>query len=924
MMKKRRMVLCALLLAMLMLGAAGADEAGAWVSKYPKAPESRLTYKVPDGVKADVEKSAGYISVTVKTAEMDRDDWKLVMIDGGYPYVNVQPGVLRPNGYETCMSFNGDIFGCVESDFFNTFANELANNPGIWFNNNDRHENGEGIGEIVADQCMFIPNNGNRGGGFFICWMDLDKYESLYPLPVEAVWVESEDNGDGGYYTAQVQAGYTLDGEGNVLDASDNIVLEAGFQADGDGNLLDRNGEPIVRHVFTAAEMKTNADGIFFYEYVETAVGIDTKEPIYVPFRSVSAAMMAPTKNASIPSGLSIKSIENGDITYLARNLTKTQDNVPVVFDAPEGAAYLVVYPPNHGSYKNVREEEWLTVSGDRATYYHQVHQDVCVSEEQLAAVWLDANKDIIDYGIFWFHVETPDYQPSGYYVKNIKISDNKTVTWYKPSSDRVKLINNCEATGVRTSYDPESGIFHISYDEMDQVDGSIGWVGIRVEAPEGATAARINHGGGNQIMGPHDDMASSTHNIIVNQSYITTQTVDDDGYITVIDMEPLRHYQAGPVDVYLQSGAVWPYGGGQSVIYWYADAAAAATEEGRANPLKIEYVADTTDVICVTSRTEIVDEEADITNKPVDNVTCVKPGYGGKDWHLVIHRYPQRGQDACHWEFYLENECGDYEPLDENEDTVIYMPYPDGHSYSEKEGCAVDKAGNPCTYEIYHYNSEYSACESLVGAHTPYGIKFHVTSMSPFVLDWGNFEGDLTPDQGEDDDNNNNGNNGNSRKYHLHSLRLDRGETTINGGRIKDVQLCTNALLTMKGGQVENLNIDFTDEIQQSKMTGGSVGTLFLVLHQYTPTKINRPALTVSGSASAEIVYIYIDEKAPTVAGQMVKFEGASPAMLIIEGDPLLYDPAWLGGASFKEVWLPNVDEPMPYDVFLDMLSNQ
>ena len=57
MMKKRLMVLCALLLAMLMLGAAGADEAGAWVSKYPKAPESRLTYKVPDGVKADVEKS---------------------------------------------------------------------------------------------------------------------------------------------------------------------------------------------------------------------------------------------------------------------------------------------------------------------------------------------------------------------------------------------------------------------------------------------------------------------------------------------------------------------------------------------------------------------------------------------------------------------------------------------------------------------------------------------------------------------------------------------------------------------------------------------------------------------------------------------------------------------------------------------------
>ena len=35
-MKKRLMVLCVLLLAMLMLGAAGADEAGAWVSKIPR------------------------------------------------------------------------------------------------------------------------------------------------------------------------------------------------------------------------------------------------------------------------------------------------------------------------------------------------------------------------------------------------------------------------------------------------------------------------------------------------------------------------------------------------------------------------------------------------------------------------------------------------------------------------------------------------------------------------------------------------------------------------------------------------------------------------------------------------------------------------------------------------------------------------
>ena len=656
--------------------------------------------------------------------------------------------------------------------------------------------------------------------------------------------------------------------------------------------------------------MKENEDGIFFYEYVEIAAGIDTEEPFYVPFRSVSAAMMAPTKSAAIPSGLSIKSIENGDITYLAENLTKTQDNVPVVFDAPAGAVHLVVYPPNHGSYKDVGEDEWITVSGGRATYYHQVHEDVCVSEEQLAAVWLDKDGNIIDYGIFWFHVETPGYKPSGYYVN----------AWSVPSSDRVELINNCEATGVQTSYDPQSGVFHISYDEVDEVTGDVGWVGVRVKAPEGATAARINHSGGNQIMGPRDDMASSTHPIIVEQSYIDTVTVDADGYITVIDMEPLRHYQAGPVDVYIQSGAVWPYGGGQSVIYWYKDAEAA--ENDRSNPMMIEYVADTTDVICVTSRTEIVDSEDKLTNMPVDNVTCVRSGYGGRDWHLVVRRYPQRGDNACHWELYLENECGDYEPL--TEESVIYMPYPNGHAYSEEEGCAVDKAGNLCSYEIYHYNSEYSDCESLVGEHTPYGIRFNVDSLSPFVLDWGNFEGDLTPDQGEDDNNgdDNGGDDNSNRKYNLHGLRLDRGVTTIQGGSIKDVQLCTNARLAMEGGRVENLSIDFTDDIQKSTMTGGSVETLFLVLHEFTPATISRPALSVGGDAAMGIVYIVIDEKVPTVTGQMVSFAQEMLPGLVIEGDPKLYDPAWLGGVTFEWVQVPNVNEPMPYAAFLDMIG--
>jgi len=427
--------------------------------------------------------------------------------------------------------------------------------------------------------------------------------------------------------------------------------------------------------------------------------------------------------------------------------------------------------------------------------------------------------------------------------------------------------------------------------------------------------------------MGPRDSLAEDTRHIIVEQSYIDTQTVDKDGYITVIDMEPLRHYKTGPVDVYLQFGSVWPYGGGQSVIYWYKDTAAAEGASTRGNPMKIEYVADTSDVICVTSRTEIVEDEADITER-VEHVTCVKPGHGGKGWHLVIRRYPQRGDNACHWDFHLENECGDYEPLEEN--TVFYMPYPSGHGYDAEKGCAVDRSGNRCDYAIYHYNSDYDACDPVEAQPCPYGIRFEVSSLSPFVLDWGSFKGDMLPDTGDGGDGGNDGGNddGDRPSYQLKNLHLNRGESTVNKASVRNVQTWNNARAQFNDCRIENISVDYEAEGSGSiRLKNTALDMLTFIISFRTPADMSKALVQVDADSDVGAVFVVIlkDEEAPreTITGPLASFEGGrSIQMLVIEGDYKQYDPAWLPGVEFREVQFDGADHPVSYAEFLAMIG--
>jgi len=917
---------------MLALGGAVAEEEWPPADSLLKNPDTfakvdaeRIDIEDLAGVKySTFEKTDGKLVARISAADTD---WQSAMIYGTYPNVTVRPYVTRPSDkYDTCVSFNGGFDVSIDS-FFNMFANDLALN-GIWDNNHTSHSNGEELGKIVAEQRMLVPRQGDTGGGgFCILWMDKDAYKYHYP--------------DGHTFTsAELQQGHV-------------------------------SGDKIF-------------NDIFYIEYVDLDIRIDTKETFYIPFRSLSAATLEPTRKYAVPDKVTLLDIENGDITYSYSGLTEDVD-VTLAFKAPANATKLWLFSP---IWENKTDENnYHAVSNSEVTWNYLIRSTIVVAEDLYNVVWLNDKDELVDYGVFWVHVETPGYLPGPCYVKNAEITlrngTTKTVTWNAVPSTRVSIENNCKPLGVKTSYTESTGTYHISYNEVDEITGTIGKIYVKVQAPSGATYARFNQGGGNNIMGPDSGMAQEQHNIIAFQSYVMKQETVN-GYITLFEHEPLEHYTAGPMDVYIQSEAVWPYGGGHSVIYWYASKAAA--EANPEEPMAIEYVVNTSDTICVTTRTEIVESESSIPEKdrPVKHVTCVSKDHHGKNWHLVIQRHPQKGHNACHWELYVENECGDYEPLTGN--TTFYMPYPEGHHYDYESDCARDSNGNKCTYEIYHYNADYQACDSVTATPTEYGIKFVTRSLSPFVLDWGNYQGSLvatptpapteepeptpteepeptpTPDhgeggeddeptpgpedtwqpgEGEGDEGNQGGNGGDHQeeRYHLRELDLWRGRTNVSGGRFRDVSVTNKSTVTILGTKIVGLHMRFYEQGDGDGVTIGPKTAIQELVFEFgteLPDEIKAPFIVVEEGAAIGEIRIDFDRQCTSVSltGTLVKFKDKSvPVQLVIMGDVALFNPNWIDGANIKAVRVEtrsedgeNWNDPEvfdSYEAFLDALPN-
>ena len=539
------------------------------------------------------------------------------------------------------------------------------------------------------------------------------------------------------------------------------------------------------------------------YEYFEVVFKIVDTEPFTIPFRYVTEKMLSATETASLPSGVTVKSTADGDITYRVSGSVHNVD-VPVVLYAPDGADYMVVTQPEH--FANER----YPVTGGKASFTSQIHDGDATHEEQFTIAWYSSGGSLVDYGTFMFHAEPANYAAWPNYAEG----------WDAVPASRVDWDNRASGAGVTAQYTESTGDFHVDYNPNATITGVEGDIIVRVKAPSGAKYYRTNHSGGNNIMGRDDGAVNDQINFTAAQAL---QPVPEDGWIEIATIVPVEVITLGPLEVYLQTGEgdAWPYAGGITTIFWYEDEASANASPK--DPWKKEYVSDTMGALCVTKRIDIVEDEEDITG-PVQNITCVGGQSYRPGWRLRIRHFPHRGDRAHHYELVLENEYGVYQPLPGN--MVFYIPYPSGHTY--RDGHAYDSDGHEATYQLYHYNAEYTDCQPVTATPTAKGIRFEVNDLSPFVLDWSGYEGDMTlPDQGgnngNDDGEHDDNNSGNDRRFHLHTFDMRPGhQVDMRGIRAFEVQASYKGNSIVRTGHIENLILSIDPEMPLDRNNGG------------------------------------------------------------------------------------------------------
>lgn len=439
-----------------------------------------------------------------------------------------------------------------------------------------------------------------------------------------------------------------------------------------------------------------------YYEKINFVVTHKSDQSFYIPLRFISADTLSPTRDLTVPANAELVTLENGQVTY---NVLYQTGDIPfddqqlqVAMKAPEGAVSAqLAY--GRGIYETLTLENGVAYIG--GIQYSGISR---VDERQYTILWKDIDGNLIDYGFMWVHVVPPENDPWATYVEN----------WHPVPTDRMIINNGAEGCGVDVTYTESTGTVHIGYDNNVSLSSAPGNVAVSVIPPEGAVCYRSNGSGGNVIMGRDDFIASEQHAVVIAQDY---RMIDESGLYCIRDNSPFREVHAGPVTVFIQDGAVWQYGGGTNLIYWYASEESAITSPEE--PMLVEYVNDTNGVLCRVKRYALVSSEDEITS-PVTEVTAV----GEYPWNLVVRKYPQLGDDAQHWELQMENETGVYQPLTEN--MIFYVPYPAGFDrYSA------------CTYEMRHYDEEYNGFALVELRCTDFGLRFEVSSLSPFVMSW-------------------------------------------------------------------------------------------------------------------------------------------------------------------------------------------
>ena len=454
----------------------------------------------------------------------------------------------------------------------------------------------------------------------------------------------------------------------------------------------------------------------------------DNPEPVYLPAPNlVTAEMLAPMQDVVASSDAVAKcEIMDGQLHLFLAEFDGRQ-YIPLVLNAPDNAAGAEIVHDWYGTLaaseiQNGQVSLLLDHSKEGSNGLICCNGNRMGSEDYYMVEWKNASDMTVARNKLTISVMPYNAKPFFSYAQ--QSGDEKyaglTPVRYdaqNPSASQLKITNNAKDCNIEWRYDQDTGTVYIFRDPDADASGSPGAITARVTPPDPSYKyARVASAGGTVILGN-----GKYPGWYEELPYCKLQTVTGEG-IEVFSEEPLSRYKAGPMEVYVQN---WysPYGGGAFLIGWYTDADAQ-------EPAAMQYIHNVVDKMYVESKGELKNKESDII-APVKKITVVKPekyqnAWDG--WEVVIRRDPQYGLYSDHYEIYAVNDTGAFQriDLDKGEEMILYMPYPEGMDMNSPE-----------EFYLYHFNVQYVQKEKLLGEKTPYGIKYVIRSMSPFVLEW-------------------------------------------------------------------------------------------------------------------------------------------------------------------------------------------
>lgn len=610
----------------------------------------------------------------------DATDWKYILANGGgLSYLNACTTVYSPSAeYTMSVSWNGDLFAVSESEMQDMLLSEIY---GRMRDFEDEINNNNMTAEEFWDD-FGSENYWSHNLDIGEIMVDQSNQYQLIPINHDA----QNGNYDGAYlcwFNAE-----------KLYNLYKNSANEASFISD--------------------------AHSKVFFEHFFTKLTHTKSEPFDIPVRLVTTYCLEPTKNVVQDACITLDeaSLADDEITFIG-------DPAKYTGDESEVPVYIKIRPPKEleGQVTFARlisgwggdpDEAELGNDGTFTFSLNYHINDMQVEEYPLTIAYYsyDSIEDSYSregYGAFFCHIKPAEVKPWPAYV----LTNNPyRVLWAPAAKERVGYAD--DNTGGNLSYDAATGILHSSFDSDANLSGEPAPAYVWVEAPAGANYYRSNRSTGNNIMGLDMHAAEEMDRYIMSSAADTGSNNK-----TIMDYPLLRSVQAGPVKVYLQNEFDWLYGGSVNVIYWYKNA-------DDATPFMIEYLIETMDEFFMIERTDCVPSE-DMITAPVENITVIGEECAAMNWNLVIRHDLQNGVNAVHYELYLEDDDGNYQ-RPTGEKMVFYVPYPDGTGMNTGH-----------EFQLLHFNGSYSYSENVAVSLTPYGVRFEVTSLSPFTLSWGN-----------------------------------------------------------------------------------------------------------------------------------------------------------------------------------------